>query len=133
LRRDPVVAFLPDRFTRPNPLRADVVIDVGPQVESILDMLACHESQMFEWLPYNQGLLTEIPADASGRRNWLRGWYTRHVRPQADRYREALVAQYGQQRGQGVQYCEVFEISEYASPLDAAARDRLFGRAIVGV
>ncbi len=71
MRRDPVVAYLPDRFTKPAPLAGDVVLDVGPWVETIIDMLACHRSQFFEWLPFNRGVQDEVPADEAGRRRWL--------------------------------------------------------------
>ncbi len=122
----PVVAYMPDRFTRPNPLRGDVVVDVGEQLETILDMLACHESQVFEWLPFNRGILDQIPADEAGRRQWLRGWFSSYLRPQADRYRQELLRTYGHVAGALVEFAEIFEISEYAATLDAAARARLF-------
>jgi LmbE family N-acetylglucosaminyl deacetylase len=126
LARDPVVVYLPDRFTKPTPLAGDVVLDVGSRVETIVDMLACHRSQFFEWLPFNRGVPDEVPADEAGRLQWLRDWYLGLLRPQADRYRAELIARYGPQRGAAVEYAEVFEISEYASPLNAAARERLF-------
>ena len=126
LARPPVIAFLPDRFTRPNLLRGDVVIDVGEQFEQIIDMLACHESQVFEWLPFNSGRAADVPADHSARCSWLRDWYATHLRPQADRYRTELIATYGAERGARVEYAEAFEVSEYAAPLDSAARRRLF-------
>lgn len=126
LKRDPVVAYLPDRFTRPNALRGDVVVDVGEQIETIVDMLACHASQVFEWLPYNRGVLHQVPRDERQRRAWLRGWYLGYLRLQADRYRTELISTYGDVRGAAIEYAEVFEISEYAAPLDAAARQWLF-------
>ena len=124
--RDPVVGFLPDRFTKPAPLAGDVVIDVGGYLEQIVDMLACHESQMFEWLPYNQGLSHEVPHDEASRRRWLRNWYVERLHPQADRYRRELIERYGDQRGRAVEFAEVFEISEYAASLTSELRDRLF-------
>ena len=48
------------------------------------------------------------------------------MRPQADRYRQELIATYGPDRGAAIEFAELYEISEYASPLDAAARERLF-------
>src|SRR5581483_9144549 len=117
LTRDPVVAFLPDRFTKPVPLSGDVVVDVGKYLDVIVDMLACHRSQMFEWLPVNQRLSHQVPADEAGQRRWLGDWYTDRLRPQADRYRNQLVARYGEIHGQAIQFAEVFEVSEYAAPL----------------
>ncbi|HVW35675.1 MAG TPA: PIG-L deacetylase family protein [Pirellulales bacterium] len=126
LRRDPVVGYLPDRFTKPTPLAADVVVDAGPYVETIVDMLACHASQVFEWLPFNRRQGEQVPAESAARLAWLRDWYLELLRPQADRYREPLIARSGRERGASIEYAEAFEISEYAAPLDNDARRRLF-------
>ncbi len=127
LTKDSVVAYMPDRFTKPYPLQGDVVIDIGDKIETVVDMLTKHVSQVFEWLPFNQQILDKLPPDVAGKRAWLRGWYLDRIRPQADRYRQQLISTYGQARGQAVEWAEAYEISEYASPLDAAARKRLFG------
>jgi LmbE family N-acetylglucosaminyl deacetylase len=126
LVRDPVVAYLPDRFTRPNPLRGDVVVDIGKEVDTIVDMLACHASQVYEWLPFNRGLVEAVPADDRARREWLSQWFREIIRPRADRYRQELMATYGAQRGAKIEYIEAFEVSEYGAPLDDQARARLF-------
>ena len=126
LPKDPVVAFMPDRFTKPYPLQGDVVIDVTEQVETIVDMLACHESQVYEWLPWNRGAAEQVPCETAARRDWLRAWYLQRLRPTADRYREQLIAVYGPDRGRQIEYAEAYEISEYAAPLDLANRQRLF-------
>ena len=126
LNSDPIVAYMPDRFTKPYPLSGDVVLDVGPQIESIIDMLACHQSQMFQWLPHNLGIADQLPDQDAPRRKWLGNWYREHLRPMADRYREQLIATYGEQRGNAIEYAEVYEISEYAGVFDEAARNRLF-------
>lgn len=125
LARDPIVAFLSDRFMKPAPLAGDVVVDVGPYVEVIVDMLACHRSQFFEWLPFNQNVAHLVPEGEEARRQWLRESYLTRLRPQADRYRSELIARYGE-RGRQIEYAEVFEISEYAAPLDSISRARLF-------
>jgi LmbE family N-acetylglucosaminyl deacetylase len=126
LRSDPVVAYLPDRFTRPYPLQPDVVVDVTEHVETIVDMLACHESQFFEWLPFNRRAEDQVPTGAAARRDWLKAWYLDHLRAMTDCWRERLIATYGAERGQRIEFAEAYEISEYAAPLDEAARRRLF-------
>ena len=88
--------------------------------------LACHRSQVYDWLPHNEGRLDEVPAGEEERVRWLRSWYLEKIRPFAERYRRALLAAYGRERGSRIEACHVFEISEYARPLDAAARRRLF-------
>jgi LmbE family N-acetylglucosaminyl deacetylase len=126
LPRDPVVAFLPDLFTKPCPLDADVVLDVDPQLDTIVSMLACHVSQVFQWLPYLAGTLKSVPEEPGHRREWLRDWYTAQIAPRADRYRKELIAAYGPEHGARVRCAEIFEISQYGSPLDQDRRQRLF-------
>jgi N-acetylglucosamine malate deacetylase 1 len=127
LHHDPVVAFMTDMFTKPCPMSGDVILDVEDQIDSILGMLSCHQSQVFEWLPWLDGVLDQVPTEHEQRMTWLREWYRKECRPRVERYRNALIAAYGPDRGQRVEFTEVFEISEYGSPLDAAARKRLFG------
>lgn len=122
----PVFGYLLDRFTRPTAIRPDVVVDVDDCLESILEMLACHESQFFEWLPANRGLLDSVPADPSARREWLRPWIEESRRAAADRHRTELCAAYGADRASSTRFAEVFEMSEYGAPFDDDARRRLF-------
>ena len=89
-------------------------------------MLDCHVSQFYEWLPYNVGILNEVPTNEAGRREWLAKQVQGRLRKQADRFREELIAAYGQERGSGVEYAEAFEACEYGAPLDEAACCRLF-------
>ena len=124
MHRDPVVGYLPDLFTRPAPLRPDIVIDISDRMETIVRMLAAHRSQFFEWLPYNERRLEEVPAGEPEKLAWLRRLYETKIASYADRYRNELVAEYGSDRGNGFAFCEVFEISEYAAPLDDSARRR---------
>src|SRR5215467_3773567 len=53
LAANPVIAYLPDDFQKPYPFTPTVALDVGKVVERIVDMLHCHTSQFYEWLPYN--------------------------------------------------------------------------------
>ena len=126
LPRDPVVAYLPDLFTRPNPLRADVVVDVTARMDTIVQLLSCHQSQVFEWMPFNQGILDQVPDDDAGRLSWLRTWIEDWKRPFTERFRDRILDIYGPQQGQAIAYVEVLEISEYATPLDAPGKRRLF-------
>jgi LmbE family N-acetylglucosaminyl deacetylase len=126
LARDPVIAYLPDEFQKPYPLTPTVAVDVGPVIDKIVAMLDCHVSQFYEWLPYNRGELERVPKGAAARRDWLAGQIQARLRRQADRFRELLVRIYGAGQGAAVQFAEAFEPCEYGTPLDEAARRRLF-------
>lgn len=126
LEHNPVIAYLSDDFQKPAPFRADVVVDVGSEIDRMADMCHCHASQFYEWLPYNGGFLDQVPTDDAARRAWLGERLRKRLRPLAERCRDRLVRTYGEDVGSRVEYIEAFEASEYGAPLDAAARARLF-------
>ncbi len=130
LTRDPVVAFLPDLFSKPCPLVPDILLDIGDRIDTVVAMLACQVSQVFEWLPYEEGILDQVPEGDAARREWLTQWYIDHIRPRIDRFRADLVAAYGPERGAAIKACEVYEISEYGATADLETRRRLFPTAV---
>jgi LmbE family N-acetylglucosaminyl deacetylase len=123
---DPVIAYMPDPFKKPYPFQPDVAIDVGPVLDKIVGMLDCHESQFYEWLPYNRGELDQVPKDEEKRRSWLRASVCARLGALADHYRALVVDTYGPQRGKEVRYIEAFEACEYGAPLNDATRRKLF-------
>ena len=126
LPRDPVIMYVADRFRKPYPFTPDAVVPIDGVVERKVEMLHRHESQMYEWLPYNGGYADGMPADPARRRDWLRQRLEPRLRSAADRFRERLVAEYGPERGAAVRYAEAFELAEYGAPLTDEVRRRLF-------
>ena len=126
LMTNPVIAYLPDEFRKPYPFSPTVAVDVGPVLNKIVDMLHCHESQFYEWLPYNVGVADQVPADDAARRAWLKQQIAERLRKQAHRFRATLVQCYGDQRGNAVEYAEAFEPCEYGAPMDESAVRKLF-------
>jgi LmbE family N-acetylglucosaminyl deacetylase len=126
LRKMPVIAYCYDQFQKPYPVQPDVVVDISPVLDQKIDALACHVSQMYEWLPYNRSAMGEVPEGAAERRAWLKAWYGGRAAQQAAKFRAELVARYGEQRGQACVAAETYEGSEYGSPLTAENKDILF-------
>jgi len=115
LAKNPVFLYMADGFTHPEPFKPDVCIDIDDVIEKKMDMYHQHTSQMYEWLPFNMGILDQVPASDSERRAWMgklrkSGW-------NADPYRAKLVELYGAERGGKIQYCEAFQDSEYGTRL----------------
>jgi N-acetylglucosamine malate deacetylase 1 len=122
----PVILHFSDTFTRPCRFEPDVIVDIDGVFDRMVAMLHCHESQFYEWLPYNAGHSEQVPDDEDARRAWLAGRIRQRIEPLADRYRELVEKSYGAEHGSKVRLIEAFEVSEYGAPLDAAARARLF-------
>lgn len=125
LMYNPVIAYVSDSFQKPSPFAPDVVVAIDSTADAKIDMLHCHVSQMYEWLPWNGGYLDTVPSDVNARRAWLKEQYDARMQRDAIRYRDLLIAQYGA-RGATIKYAEAFEGCEYGAPLDAVAIARLF-------
>jgi hypothetical protein len=126
LARMPVVGYVWDAFQRPLPLSPTVAVDIGPVFERKLEMLHCHTSQMYEWLPHVSGNLAKVPAGEIERRVWLRRQMEPRSRRIADSCRSCLERWYGVERGRSVQWAEAVQVSEYGAPLPDEEVARLF-------
>lgn len=130
LRRNPVFAYLADRFQRPNPFRPDVVVAIDDALARKIDMLDAHESQFYEWMPWHAGQLEQVPRDRAARKAWLVAQWPAFAsafglaldRPE---WRAGLEKRYGS-RAAGVGQVEAFEIAEYGRQPDEAELRRLF-------
>ncbi|WP_235853629.1 PIG-L deacetylase family protein [Halosimplex salinum] len=128
---NPVFGYVADHFRKPAPFEPDVALDVSDAADRKLDALDCHESQMYEWLPYTFGVLDEVPEGDAERRAWLADEGIDHLSANtevnvADRFRGELADRYGESRAAAVEHAEAVEISEYGAPLTDDRRDRLF-------
>lgn len=115
LDKNPVFLFMSDGFIHPEPFKADVCVDIDDVIDKKIDMYHQHTSQVYEWLPYNRGVLAEVPAGEKERREWLgRTWSTRS---DAEPFRDKLIELYGKAKGSKTRYCEAFQDSGYGTPL----------------
>ena len=117
LEKNPVIAYVSDGFMKPYPFTPDVAVGIGTVVEQKIAMLDCHVSQVYEWLPYNSGVLAAVPTGASERRAWLAERLLDRFREVAEKHRELLIALYGEETGSQIKYAEAFEGCEYGAPL----------------
>ena len=126
LEKNPVIVYLSDGFMKPYPFTPDVVVGIDAVIEQKIDMLHCHVSQFYEWLPYNGGTLDTVPADASARRAWLAERLLNRFRDTAEKYHDLLITLYGKKRGKQIVYAEAFEGCEYGASLTAEKIPTLF-------
>jgi hypothetical protein len=89
-------------------------------------MLDCHESQFYEWLPFNRASSDIVPSDRMAQKAWLAEQFRERVSPLADRFRDSAIESYGLELGANIRYIEAFEISEYGSPLSCDDRQMFF-------
>jgi LmbE family N-acetylglucosaminyl deacetylase len=123
LRKNPVFLYFEDHFQRPNPFRPDLSISIDSVFEKKVSALDAHVSQVYEWLPWVDGALDQVPKDVVERRKWLASNREPRISPVV---RKALEKWYGTEKAASVKVAESFELCEYGrQPTDDEFR-RLF-------
>ena len=80
-----------------------------------MDMIHQHSSQMYEWLPFNEGILDQVPISDRERRIWLGETWKNDVSSSATPYKNKLIELYGNEIE--IKYCEAFQDSQYGTRL----------------
>ena len=123
LRKNPVFLYFEDHFQRPNPFRPDVAVSIDEVLDVKVRALDAHVSQFYEWLPWVDGQLERVPADARARLDWMRGRVA--AEPIPPLVREALRRRYGA-KGDAIRSAEAFELCEYGRQASAEELNKLF-------
>jgi LmbE family N-acetylglucosaminyl deacetylase len=110
LRKNPVFLYFEDGFQKPQPFRPDVAVAIDDVFQKKIDALDAHVSQVYEWLPWVDGGLDQVPKDPAQRKTWLSKTRSRTPDPAV---RRALEKWYGADKAAKVQAAEAFEICEY--------------------
>ena len=146
MKKTPVILHAYDHFQNP-PFVGDLAIAIDDVFDKKMEMLACHESQLFEWLPFTKGTLDKVPAGKAERLEWLHEpriprdkpieehMLTANLIGAQSEYREAvpaaknrakLIERYGEEKGKATLFAEVFAVCEYGAALtEEASRELL--------
>jgi hypothetical protein len=95
-----------------------VAVAIDSVIEAKAEMLCAHESQFFEWLPYNSGYPDPVPADPQRRRA-----HVTQVAQDLGRWRREQCAAL---LPSSCAYAEAFQISEYGTRPPASELAALF-------
>lgn len=123
LRKNPLYLYFQDRFQKPQPFQPDIVVAIDEVWAKKLDGLDAHVSQFYEWLPWVEGTLDQVPKDPAARKQWLGERRKRVVTPAI---RTAAEKWYGKESAARFQNFEAFEIAEYGRQPDESDIRRLF-------
>ncbi len=129
LRKNPLFLYLFDPFTQPMPFRADIAVPVDAVMSVKWQLLDAMPSQFYEWLPWLEGRLEEVPPIGRGkqaRRAWLESFFGPELELPAQVCRDSLRAWFGE-RADTIRYAEAFQICEYGTrPQASVALKELF-------
>ena len=117
MKKAPYIFYMYDFFTFPGPFKPDIAVNIDSIMDKKTDMLNCHSSQMYEWLPWVGDYSDEVPSaeDNKGRLAWLKTKLEERGEKAANYCRELLIRRYGDEKGSAVKCCEAFQLCEYGS------------------
>jgi LmbE family N-acetylglucosaminyl deacetylase len=125
LAGNPLFLYLQDEFHLPARFSPEIVVDIDEAWERKLDALSAHSSQFYEWLPWIDGRLNEVPQDLAARPAWLKRQWSRPIDPCV---RTALDRRYGAARGRLIQHAEAFQVCEYGRRPQREEMEEIFPR-----
>lgn len=120
LKKNPVFLFTQDGFQKPYPFQPDIAVDISAVTDQKIYAMAAHESQFFEWLPWTNGTLDQVPATEQERLEWLARWRKIEISPAV---KSSLEKWYGAAKTEKIIAAEAFEICEFGRrPSDTEIR-----------
>lgn len=110
LNINPVFLYSQDGFQKPNPFQPDIAVDISAVYDKKVYGMAAHESQFFEWLPWLNGKIDEVPEGEKERLEWLGKGRMNTPTPAI---RASLEKWYGSEKAKIATAAEAFEICEF--------------------
>lgn len=133
LHSNPLFLYFFDTFKFPAAFRADIVVDVSTVMDIKWRLLDAMASQFYEWLPWLEGRLDEVPPiemGAEARIHWLQTFFGPFLELPGSTYKEEAKKWLGQSRTSEPTYVEAFQICEYGRAADPAVLESLFACAL---
>lgn len=132
LRVNPIFLYLFDPFTWPAPFHADIAVPVDAVMDLKWRLLDAMASQFYEWLPWLENRIDEVPPESAGpeaRRRWLEHFFGPELARPVHCCGEALREWCGS-AANTVRYAEVFQVCEYGRRPDMETLKQLFACAL---
>ncbi|MCZ6674845.1 MAG: PIG-L family deacetylase [Verrucomicrobia bacterium] len=127
LDKNPIFLYYTDRFQKPNPSTADVVVSLDPVIDLTVDALAVMESQFLEGGALgSEDNLWNSEAEKQKKIKEMKDYFKSRYAREADKYRKELIERYGQKKGKAVKHAVAFELCEYGRQASKEELDKLF-------
>lgn len=127
LNKNPIFLYYTDRFLKPNPSVADVVVDIDPVMDQFVDALAIMESQFLEGGALgSEENLWDSASEKGEKIKSMKERFASRYAANADQYRDELIERYGERKGKEVKHALAFELCEYGRQASQEELEKLF-------
>jgi LmbE family N-acetylglucosaminyl deacetylase len=125
--RNPVYMYYSDSFQKPYPFDPAIVADFDEVAEKKWQCVAAMPSQFGDADSWQARTLANVPSGGRERQQWLIDQVKTRSADVANKYRDRLVALYGEERGRKIKYAEAFELSQYGRQARPEELRQMFG------
>ncbi len=123
---NPIFMYYSDTFEYPYPTVPTIAVGIDEVAEAKWNCLRAMPSQMSDADSWQGRYLPNVPKNEQQRQEYIVGIHKKNNADRADKYRERLVELYGQDRGNAIEYAEVFELCQYGRKASVEELKRLF-------
>jgi LmbE family N-acetylglucosaminyl deacetylase len=109
-------------FFYSNTTDPDIAIDIDNEADQKIYAASAHESQFFEWLPWLEGTLAEVPKGKEEQLKFMKVWLT----PPGEAVRECLKKWYNEPQASKILNAEAFRLADFSRKPDHEELLKLF-------
>jgi LmbE family N-acetylglucosaminyl deacetylase len=123
---NPIFLFYSDGFKKPYPFDPILAVGIDEVAQKKWDCVSDMPSQFADADSWQGRYGRNVPTDEAGRKAYIMDSVKQRNADVAEQYRNLLVQLYGEQKGRGVKYAEVFELNQYGRQATADELKKLF-------
>ncbi len=125
-QQNPIFMYYSDSFEYPYPTVPTIAVGIDEVAEKKWNCLRAMPSQMADADSWQGRYLPNVPENEQQRQEYIVGVHKKNNAERADKYRERLVELYGQDKGNAIEYAEVFELCQYGRQASVEELKKLF-------
>ncbi len=126
-KKNPVFLFYSDGFEKPYPFDPAIVVAIDEVAEKKWACISAMPSQFADAHSWQASYGSDVPKEEDARKSYILNGMKKRNEAVANKYRNLLIDQYGEEKGKKVQYAEAFELCQYGTQVNAADLRALFG------
>jgi N-acetylglucosamine malate deacetylase 1 len=125
-RQNPVYLYYSDDFQDPKPFTPTIVVGIDDVADKKWRCISAMPSQFGDKDSWQARTRADVPQEDGAREAKLLDIVKKRNEDVANKYRDRLVALYGEERGRRIKYAEAFQLSQYGRQVSVDQLKQMF-------